>query len=240
MASRNSERTRRTKASTALARKGPPRTAARTRALQPAALSAGKKRSAKKGGPKKPTLSRRAAPSSQRRADATEALEASQAENLITTNSAIVPIVGIGTSAGGLEALELFFKHVPKRSGMAFVVVQHLDPNHKGMLVELLQRASALPVEQARDGQRVEADHVYVIPPNRDLSLLRGKLHLFPPAGASRVHLPVDFFFRSLADDQQERSIGVILSGMGSDGTLGLRSIKEKAGAAFVQAPPFP
>ncbi|MEO8180038.1 MAG: chemotaxis protein CheB [Deltaproteobacteria bacterium] len=149
----------------------------------------------------------------------------------------VFPVVGIGTSAGGLEALESFLQRVPRHSGMAFVVVQHLDPTHKGMLVELLQRVSVLPVEQATDGQRLEPDHVYVIPPNRDLSLLRGELHLFQPTSAGGVHLPIDFFFRSLADDQQERSIGVILSGMGSDGTLGLRSIKEKAGAAFVQAP---
>src|SRR5205085_6081778 len=101
---------------------------------------------------------------------------------------------------------------------------------------ELLGRVSAIPVQQARDGMRVEPDHVYVIPPNRDLSLLHGELHLVPQATPRGLNLPIDFFFRSLAEDQQERSIGVILSGMGSDGTLGLRAIKEKAGAAFVQA----
>jgi two-component system CheB/CheR fusion protein len=149
------------------------------------------------------------------------------------------PIVGIGTSAGGLEALEVFFRHVPARSGAAHVVVQHLDPTHKGMLAELLQRSTSMPVVEASDNMRVERDHVYVIPPNKDMSLLHGTLYLLPRAQASdrgRV-LPIDFFFRSLAEDQQERSIGVILSGMGSDGTLGLRAIKEKAGAAFVQAP---
>ncbi|MEY4545624.1 MAG: hypothetical protein RL685_1819 [Pseudomonadota bacterium] len=145
------------------------------------------------------------------------------------------PIVGIGTSAGGLEALEQFLHHVPEQSGMAFVVVQHLDSAHKGMLVELLQRSSSVPVEQAQDGVLVRTDHVYVIPPGKDMSLLRGKLHLFPRTTTPGAH-SIDFFFRSLADDQRERSIGVILSGMGSDGTLGLRAIKEKAGAAFVQA----
>ncbi|HVZ35120.1 MAG TPA: chemotaxis protein CheB, partial [Polyangiaceae bacterium] len=139
-------------------------------------------------------------------------------------------------SAGGLEALELFLQHVSPQPGTAFVVVQHLDPSHKGMLVELLGRSSPLPVLQITDGMPVEPDHVYVIPPNKDLSLLRGKLQLFPQRPTAGLLLPIDFFFRSLADDQQERGIGVILSGMGSDGTLGLRAIKEKAGAAFVQA----
>src|SRR5438552_4144516 len=148
----------------------------------------------------------------------------------------VFPIVGIGASAGGLEALEAFLKHVPRATGMAFVVVQHLDPKHKGMLPELLQRATSMPVAQAQDGIEVEPDHVYVIPPDRDMSVLHGRLHLLPKPTPRGLNLPIDFFFRSLAEDQQERSIGVILSGMGSDGTLGLRAIKEKAGAAFVQA----
>lgn len=146
------------------------------------------------------------------------------------------PLVGIGASAGGLEAIEQFLRHVPEKSGMAFVIVQHLDPTHKGMLVELLQRGTAMPVVQAKDRLKVEPDHVYVIPPNKDMSLLHGQLHLLPPASPRGLNLPIDFFFRSLAEDKQERSIGVILSGMGSDGTLGIRAIKEKGGAAFVQS----
>jgi two-component system CheB/CheR fusion protein len=147
------------------------------------------------------------------------------------------PTVGIGASAGGLEALELFLRNVPVGSGMAFVIVQHLDPTHKGIMVELLQRATAMKVLQVRDRQRVEPDHVYVIPPNRDMSILHGVLHLLAPVAPRGLRLPIDFFFRALADDRKDKSIGVILSGMGSDGTLGLRSIKEKAGAVFVQAP---
>ncbi|GEJ55487.1 chemotaxis protein CheB [Anaeromyxobacter diazotrophicus] len=147
------------------------------------------------------------------------------------------PIVGIGASAGGLEALEAFLAHVPERSGIGFVVVQHLDPTHKGVMVELLQRVSNMPVVQVKENVKVEPDRVYVIPPNKDLSILRGALHLMPPVAPRGMNLPIDGFFRSLANDQQERGIGVILSGMGSDGTLGLRSIKEKAGAGFVQAP---
>lgn len=146
------------------------------------------------------------------------------------------PVVGIGASAGGLEALEQFLKHVPAHSGMAYVVIQHLDPTHKGAMVELLQRASSMPVVQVKDRQKVEPDCVYVIPPNKDMSILHGVLHLLPQTSPRGLNLPIDFFFRSLAEDQQERSIGVVLSGMGSDGTLGLRAIKEKAGAGFVQS----
>lgn len=147
------------------------------------------------------------------------------------------PIVGIGSSAGGLEALELFLANVPEKSGMAYVIIQHLDPTHKGVMVELLQRGTSMRVFQARDRMRVQANCVYVIPPNKDMSILHGVLHLLDPVAPRGLRLPIDFFFRALADDQQEHSIGVILSGMGSDGTLGLRSIKEKAGVVFVQDP---
>jgi two-component system CheB/CheR fusion protein len=146
------------------------------------------------------------------------------------------PIVGIGASAGGLEALELFLKHVPERSGMAFVVIQHLDPTHKGTMVELLQRTTRMTVLQVTDRQEVEPDTVFVIPPGKDMSILHGVLHLLPQQMPRGLNLPIDFFFRSLAEDQQERSIGVVLSGMGSDGTLGLRAIKEKAGVGFAQS----
>ena len=130
------------------------------------------------------------------------------------------PIVGIGASAGGLEALEQFLGHVPANSGMAFVIVQHLDPTRKGMMSELLQRTTGMKVVQVKDRTAVKPDCVYVIPPNKDMSILRGVLHLLTPASPRGLRLPIDFFFRSLAQDQQERSIGVILSGMGSDGTL--------------------
>ncbi|NTV52704.1 MAG: helix-turn-helix domain-containing protein [Candidatus Firestonebacteria bacterium] len=147
------------------------------------------------------------------------------------------PIVGIGASAGGLEALELFISHVRQNSGMAFIVVQHLDPTHKGMLAELLQRNTSMEVLQIKDRQQVAPNRVYVIPPNYDLSILHGVLHLLAPTAPRGLRLPIDFFFRALAADQQARSLGVILSGMGSDGTLGLRAIKEQGGATFVQAP---
>ncbi len=146
------------------------------------------------------------------------------------------PIVGVGASAGGLEAFDLFLKHLPAKTGMAFVLVQHLDPGSKGMLPELLQRATPMPVVEATERLRIEPNHVYVIPPNRDLSVLHGVLHLLPKPQTRGVNLSIDFFFRALAEDQQESAVGVVLSGMGTDGTLGLRAIKERAGAAFVQS----
>jgi two-component system CheB/CheR fusion protein len=148
-----------------------------------------------------------------------------------------LPIVGIGASAGGLEALEQFLKNVPEKCGIAFVVIQHLDPTHKGVMPELLQRATAMEVCQVKDRMRVKPDSVYIIPPNKEMSILHGVLHLFEPTTPRGLRLPIDFFLRSLADDQKERSIGVILSGMGSDGTMGLRAIKEKGGLVLVQEP---
>lgn len=147
------------------------------------------------------------------------------------------PIVGIGCSAGGLEALEAFLTHVPADSGMAFVVIQHLDPSHSSALPELLQRVTPMTVLEANDGMMLKADCVYVIPPNKDLSLLHGVLHLLDPTEKRGLRLPIDFFLRTLADDRQDKAIGVILSGMGSDGMLGLGAIKEKSGLTLAQEP---
>jgi len=147
------------------------------------------------------------------------------------------PIVGIGASAGGLEALEHFLRHVPEDSGMAYIIIQHLDPTHKGVMPELLQRATGMEVFQVKDRMQVKPNCVYVIPPNKDMSILHGVLHLFEPVAPRGLRLPIDFFLRSLAEERQELSIGVILSGMGSDGTMGLRAIKERAGLALAQDP---
>jgi len=147
------------------------------------------------------------------------------------------PIVGIGASAGGLEALEQFFLNTPIDSGMAFVVVQHLDPTHVGIMPELLQRITGMKVCQATDCLKIQPNSVYVIPPNRSLSILNGALHLFEPTESRGLRLPIDIFFRSLADDRQNESIGIILSGMGSDGSLGVQTIKEKDGIVLVQSP---
>jgi PAS domain S-box-containing protein len=148
----------------------------------------------------------------------------------------LLRIIGIGASAGGLEALEDFFSPIPSGSNAGFVVIQHLDPTHKGILPELLQRVTPMKVAQAEEGMKVKAGCVYVIPSNKDLSILQGKLHLSDPIAPRGLRLPIDFFFQALANDQHEQAIGVILSGMGSDGTLGLRAIKENAGLAVVQS----
>lgn len=147
------------------------------------------------------------------------------------------PIVCIGASAGGLEALEQFLGNVPVNSGMGYVVIQHLDPTQKGMLPELLQRITKMEVIQVKDRMPVMPDFVYVIPPNKSMSILKGTLHLFDPMESRGLRLPIDFFLRSLADDQKEYGVGVILSGMGSDGSMGCRSIKEKNGLVLVQEP---
>ena len=147
------------------------------------------------------------------------------------------PIVGIGTSAGGLEALELFLSHVPADCGIAFVIVQHLSPNHTGNLSELLQRFTPMKVRQVNAAVKVKPDCVYVIPPNKDMKISSRTLHLNDLDPKHGLRLPIDIFLRSLAEDCAEQSIGVILSGMGSDGTLGSCAIKEQAGLTLVQEP---
>jgi two-component system CheB/CheR fusion protein len=144
-------------------------------------------------------------------------------------------IVGIGGSAGALEAFEEFFRNMPSDSGMAFVLVSHLDPTHKGVMPELLQRVTPMKVLQVKDGMKIQPNHVYVIPPNKDMAIMHGKLQLLKPSLSRGIRMPIDFFFRHLADDQGEMAVGIILSGMGTDGTLGLKAIKEKLGMAMVQ-----
>jgi two-component system, chemotaxis family, CheB/CheR fusion protein len=147
------------------------------------------------------------------------------------------PVVGIGASAGGLEALEQFFANMPADCSMAFVVIQHLDPTHKGIMRELLQRITEMPVYTVTDRLRVKPSCVYIIPPNKSMSIFNGALYLFDPVETRGLRLPVDFFFRSLADDRLDESIGVILSGMGSDGSMGVKAIKEKGGFILIQDP---
>ena len=149
----------------------------------------------------------------------------------------LLPIIGIGASAGGLESLEQFFSHVPDNPGIAFVVIQHLDPNHKAMMPELLQRKTAMTVLQAQNRMKIKPDCVYINPPNKDVSILHDTLYLLDPLTPRGLHLPIDAFFCSLAEDRGILSIGVLLSGMGSDGTRGLRAIKEKSGQVLVQDP---
>ena len=149
------------------------------------------------------------------------------------------PIVGIGASAGGLAAFEAFFSGMPagKDPGMAFVLVQHLAPDHDSILSELVQRYTRMQVFKVEDGMAVQINCAYIIPPNRDMAFLNGTLHLLEPTAPRGHRLPVDFLFRSLAQDQHERAIGIVLSGTGSDGMLGVRAIKSEGGMVMAQNP---
>lgn len=145
------------------------------------------------------------------------------------------PIVGIGASAGGLEAIEAFFDAMPVDSGIAFIVVQHLSPDYKSLMVELLSRKTDIPVQRAEEGMRVEANNIYLIPPKKILRIFYRQLLLEDKKPRESNTLPVDIFLRSLADDQGERAVAVILSGTGSDGTRGVRAVKESGGLIMVQ-----
>ena len=156
-----------------------------------------------------------------------------------THKSASFPVVGIGASAGGLAAFEAFFSGMPPHSdpGMAFVLVQHLAPDHKSILTDLIRRYTRMQVFEVEDGMEVNPNCAYIIPPNRDMALMNGKLQLLEPSAPRGQRLPIDFLFRSMAEDQQERAICIVLSGTGSDGTLGLRAIKGEGGMVMVQNP---
>lgn len=146
-------------------------------------------------------------------------------------------IVGIGASAGGLEPLRSFMGNVPDNCGLSFIIVQHMDPLHKDLLVDILQTDTTMKVVQVEENMSVHPNCVYIIPPNKNMFIQDRVLHLSDNPSPHTLRLPINFFFRSLADDLQEKSIGVILSGMGTDGTLGLKAIKEKGGTVFVQEP---
>jgi two-component system CheB/CheR fusion protein len=148
-----------------------------------------------------------------------------------------VPVVGLGASAGGLDAYKRFFSAMPSNSGWAFVLVQHLDPKHSSMTAQLLAKHTLMPVEQVEQATAVQANHVYVIPPNKDLLLVNGCLLLNALPPRQGPHLPVDLFLRSLAQDQGEQAQAIILSGTGSDGTLGVAAIKAGGGLVLVQTP---
>lgn len=153
--------------------------------------------------------------------------------NAVTT----LPTVGIGASAGGLEALKQLFAQLPDDTGMAFVVVQHLDPDRPSLLTNVLGTATPMQVVTVTDDMRVESNRVHVIPSGSDLSIHQGALSLLPRQKSGKLHLPIDSFFRALAEDQRSRAIGVVLSGSGADGTEGLRAIKSEGGIAIAQDP---
>ena len=148
-----------------------------------------------------------------------------------------LPVVGIGASAGGLEAISSFFKEVPTDLGIAYVVVLHLDPARESKLTEILARTTPLPVVQVQDGMRVEPNHVYVIPPNCEMTIEHWVLHLRDREPHRSANTTIDTFLRSLAVGHGSDAIGVIFSGTASDGTLGLAAIKGEAGITFAQEP---
>lgn len=146
-------------------------------------------------------------------------------------------VVGIGASAGGLDAFKRFFVAVPDATGVAFVLIQHLDPTHESLTAELLSKYTTMPVVQATDEMPIEPNHVYVIPPNKYLSIDGDALRLSKPIERRGIRVPIDFFFRSLATTLQQRAVGIILSGTGNDGTLGAGEIKATGGIVFAQSP---
>ena len=166
-----------------------------------------------------------------------ELVEPSDVPNETKPDSAHFPVVGIGASAGGLAAFEAFFSGMPadKNPDMAFVLVQHLAPDHKSILTDLIQRYTRMQVSEVEDGVVVQPNCAYIIPPNRDMAFLNGTLQLLEPSSPRGQRLPIDYFFRSLAQDQHERAICIVLSGTGSDGTQGIRAIKGEGGMAMAQ-----
>lgn len=159
------------------------------------------------------------------------------AESSVTDTS--FPVVGVGASAGGLAAFEAFFSGMPTDSdpGMAFVLVQHLAPDHKSLLADLIQRYTRMQVFEVEDGMPVRVNCAYTIPPSRHMAFLNGRLQLLEQPEPRGQRLPIDFFFRSLADSQHERAIAIVLSGTGSDGTLGIRAVKGAGGMVMAQTP---
>jgi len=149
----------------------------------------------------------------------------------------VFPVVGIGASAGGLDAFKKFFSSMPATPGMAFVLIQHLDPTRESLTASLLDACTPMHVVQVDEGMVVEANRVYVIPPNSYMSIRGGVLRLSPPTAPRSLRMAVDFFLRSLAEDRQDNAIGIILSGTGTDGTLGLKEIKASGGMTMAQDP---
>ena len=211
----------------------------RGRVAAPKAIKTGKTasagRNAKPAAPARNSVAQALEPSSPA---APVGAQAASAAGVPADLPRVFPIVGIGASAGGLAAFEAFFSGMPDSApGMAFVLVQHLAPDHKSILTDLIRRYTRMQVFEVEDGMVVNENCAYIIPPNRDMAFLNGTLHLLEPAAPRGQRLPIDFFFRSLAQDQGEHAIGIVLSGTGSDGTQGVRAIKGEGGMVMAQNP---
>src|SRR5580698_8298837 len=150
----------------------------------------------------------------------------------------LFPVVGVGASAGGLEAFKRLVRAIPENSGMAYILVQHLEPTHESMLMDILQKVTRIPVQEITNNVRVEPDHVYVIPSNKLLTANDGRLELSPRGPKNEKNMPIDVFVTSLSEVHQSHAIGVVLSGTATDGTLGLKAIKDHGGFTFAQEPP--
>jgi len=146
-------------------------------------------------------------------------------------------IIGIGTSAGGLEALKLFFDNVPSDCKHSFVIVQHLSPDYKSLMAELLAQNTSLPIFEVENNMKIASGSVYLIPTRKNMTYKKGKLYLTDKPTGTHLNLPIDIFFNTLAEELKERAIGVILSGTGTDGSRGMRAIKEAGGMVAVQSP---
>ena len=160
----------------------------------------------------------------------------SEAEQKVVAHSDnLFPVVGIGASAGGLDTFKRLLKAIPDNSGMAYIFVQHLDPTHESILADLLQRVTRIPVLEVTDNIKVAPDHIYIIPANKLLTATDGVLKLNARPPKNQRCMPIDLFFASLAEVHQSHAIGVILSGTGTDGTLGLKAIKDHGGVTIAQ-----
>ena len=155
----------------------------------------------------------------------------------VSKDSSRFLIVGIGASAGGLDAIKKLLENIPENNGMAFIIVQHMDPTHKSGLVNILSRSTYMEVKEVVDGVQVLPEHVYIIPPNKDMGILNGKLQLMEPIEPHGLRLPINYFFTNLAQDQKDKSVGIILSGFGTDGSIGLKAIKANGGICIAQDP---
>ena len=160
----------------------------------------------------------------------------SQNKNKIRERSTnLFPVVGVGASAGGLDAFKRLIRNIPEKSGVAYILVQHLEPTHESLLVDILQKITRIPIQEITNNVRVEPDHVYVIPSNKLLTANEGRLELSPRGPKNEKNMPIDVFFTSLSDVHQSHAIGVVLSGTATDGTLGLKAIKDHGGFTFAQ-----
>ena len=147
------------------------------------------------------------------------------------------PIVGIGASAGGLETLEAFLRRMAPNAGLAFVIIQHLSPKHKSIMASILAKHTRMTVREIEDGTKIEPNCVYLNPPDKNVAVFNRTLHLLEPVKSGTINMPIDFFFRSLSENEKEKAIGIIVSGTASDGTMGIKAIKGEGGMVMVQDP---